>query len=104
MSQTIVVNVPHTLGKAEAKRRIMEGFAAVKFSELPAMLSLEKRWEGDLLHIEASGLGQKILAMLEILDDSVKINIQTPDLLGALAEIIKSAVTKETVKALGHLK
>lgn len=104
MSQTIVVNVPHQLGKVEAKRRIQEGFAAVKFSDLPAMLSLEKHWEGDLFHIEASGLGQKISAMLEILDDSIKINIEIPSLLGALAEIIKSAVTKETVKALGHSK
>lgn len=105
MSQTIVVNVPHKLGKAEARRRIQEGFGAMQQLDvrgLPGVLSFEKRWDGDQFHFEAGGLGQKISAMLEILDDSVNINIEVPNLLAALAEFIKAAVTKETVKALEH--
>lgn len=107
MGQTIVVNVPHKLGKAEAKRRIQEGFGAMQqlnVGGLPGVLSFEKRWDGDQFHFEAGGLGQKISAVLEILDDSVKINIDVPNLLAALAEFIKAAVTKETVKALEHSK
>ena len=107
MGQTIVVNVPHNLGKGEAKRRIQDGFGAMQQLEaggLPGVLSFEKRWDGDQFHLKAGGLGQKISAVLEILDDSVKISIDVPNLLAALADFIKSAVTKETAKALEHAK
>ena len=103
MSQTIVVNVPHKLGKAEAKRRIQEGFASMQ-EGLPGGLTFEKRWDGDQFHLVAGGLGQKITTVLEILDDSVKVTIEVPNFLAALAEFVKSAVTKETVKALEHSK
>jgi len=71
---------------------------------LPGVLSFEKRWDGDQFHLKAGGLGQQISAVLEIFDDTVKINIDVPNLLAALAEFIKAAVTKETVKALEHSK
>ena len=107
MGQTIVVNVPHNLGKVEAKRRIQEGFGAMQQLEgggLPGAFAFDKRWEGDAFHLKATGLGQTISAVLDILDDSVKISIDVPSLLGALGDFIKSAVTKQTVKSLGHSK
>lgn len=107
MSQTITVNVPHKLGKAEATRRIREGFGAMQQSEtggLAGVLSFQRRWEGETLHFEAGGLGQQIAARLNVLDDSVQIHIDLPDLLAAIAERIKDSISKETVKALGRTK
>ena len=107
MGQTIVVDVPHQLGKVEAKRRIQEGFDSIdqlKASGLPATLSFTKRWDGDKFYLEASGLGQKISSMLQIFDHSVKIDIELPSLLAALGAFIKTAITKQTVKALEHSK
>ena len=102
MAQTVVFNIPHQLDKAEAKRRIQEGFGAMKEGGgLPGVLSLEKRWDGDQLHLTAGGLGQKFSAVLEVLDNSVKVNIDIPNFLAALGEAIKTAVTKVTVHALG---
>lgn len=107
MSQTIVINVPHELGKAEARRRIQEGFGAMDQlagSGMPGVLSFDKRWDGDQFSFKAGGLGQTISATLEMLDQSVKITIDVPHFLAALSDVIKSAVTKETVKALQHSK
>lgn len=107
MSQTITVNVPHQLGKVEAKRRIQDGFASMQQFEsggLPGGLTLEKRWDGDQFHLKAKGLGQTMSAVFEILDDSVRVNIELPNLLAAFAEFFKTAVTKQTVKALEHSK
>lgn len=107
MAQPISVNVPHKLGKAEAKRRIQEGFGAIEQSAtggLPGLLSFEKRWEGDRLHFQAGGFGQNITARLDVLDDSVQIQVDLPDLLAALADRIRGAVAKETTKALEHTK
>jgi hypothetical protein len=105
MSQTIVINVPHDLGKVEARRRIQEGFGSIdqlEGSGMPGVVSFEKRWDGDRLALKAGGLGQTISATLEILDNSVQITIDVPRFLAAFADFIKAAVTKETVKALGH--
>jgi len=107
MSQTIVINVPHELGKAEAKRRIKEGFESMdqlEASGMPGVLSFEKRWDGDRFAFKAGSLGQTISTTLEILEHSVQITIDVPSFLAAFANFIKSAVTKETVKALGHSK
>lgn len=107
MGQTITVNVPHQLGKTEAKRRIEEGFSSVQQFEgggLPRGLTFDKRWNGDQFHLKAVGLGQTMSAVLDVREDSVNINIDLPNLLGALADFIKSAITKQTVKALGHSK
>ena len=101
MNQTIFVNIPHKLGKAEAKRRIQHGFGEIEGRGLPMMLSFDKRWDGDQLYLKAGGLGQTISAVMEVFDDSIKVNIDVPIFLSALAELIKSALTKETVKALG---
>jgi hypothetical protein len=107
MAQTITVNVPHKLGKGEAKRRIQEGFGAMRQFEvggLPGLLSFEKRWEGDQFRFVAGGLGQRISSTLDVLDDSIQIHVDIPVLLAAIAERIKAAVTKETAKALEHSK
>ncbi|HEY0984955.1 MULTISPECIES: polyhydroxyalkanoic acid system family protein [unclassified Schlesneria] len=105
MSQPIVVNVPHKLGKAEARRRIQEGFGAMQHLDgggVLGMMSLEKRWEGDQFHLQATGLGQKFSAEFQILDDSVNVTVSVPEFLAALGGFIKAAVTSGTVKALGH--
>ena len=107
MAHPIVVNVPHKLGKAEARQRIQEGFGAMQHLEgggVLGMMSLEKRWDGDQFHLHATGLGQKFSAEFEILEDSVKVTFSVPDFLAALGGFIKAAVTNQTVKALGHSK
>lgn len=107
MSQPIVINVPHQLGKAEAKRRIEEGFSSMQQLEgagLPGGMSFEKKWEGEQFQLKARGLGQTMSAVFDILDDSVKVTIELPNLLAALADFIKTTITKQTVKALGHTK
>lgn len=105
MSKTIAVNVPHRLGKVEARRRIQEGFGAMQPGEsgsLLGVLSFEKQWVGDRLQFEATGLGQRIAATLDVLDDAVQIQMEVPDLLAAFAERIQEQVKKETVKSLEH--
>jgi hypothetical protein len=107
MPQTITVNIPHRLGKAEAKRRIEEGFnvpQATQSASLLGLVSFQKQWEGDRMDFEARALTQKIAASLEVGDESVQVRIQVPDLIAAFADAIKKGVMKETTKALEHQK
>lgn len=105
MSQPITVTISHQLGKAEARRRIETGFADTE-KQIAAgpvsMLSLTQRWEGDTLHLEGGGLGQKITGQVAVRDDSVTISIDVPPLLAAFAEQIAGQLKQHGQKLLSR--
>jgi Putative polyhydroxyalkanoic acid system protein (PHA_gran_rgn) len=103
VARPITVNLPHNLGKAEARRRIEAGFGNMRqqlTGGLGGMVSFQERWEGDRLHFEGSGLGQKLTGRLDVLADSVQIQIDLPEILAAIADRIAGALKKEGQKLL----
>ena len=103
MGRPITVSVPHNLGKIEARRRLVEGFTAIQSNMrlgVGSILAIQERWEGDTLHVEASGLGQKVSGQLEVLADSVQIHIEAPDVLAVIANRVLAALKAGTQKLL----
>lgn len=103
MGRPIAVSVPHQLGKTEARRRLAEGFAAIQSNTklgIGNILTMQDRWEGDRLHVEASALGQKVSGQIDVLADSVQIRFETPDLLAAIANRILAELTAGTQRLL----
>jgi hypothetical protein len=99
MGRPVTASVPHTLGKEEARRRIAEGFANAgqqMGSGMLGMLSFQERWEGDRLHFEGGGLGQKISGRLDVLPDSIQIQVDLPELLAMLADKITGKLKQQT--------
>ena len=64
------------------------------------MLACYERWEGDRLHFEAGALGQKIAGRLEVSENSVRIEVDLPEILSALAERIAGKLKNEGRKLL----
>lgn len=92
------MNIPHSLGKEEARRRIDAGFGRMRqqmTGGLGAMLAMSERWEGDRLHFEGGGLGQKVSGRLDVLADSVRLEIDLPDILAAIADKIAGRLKNE---------
>jgi hypothetical protein len=105
MSRPVTVNLPHNLGKDEARRRIEAGFGRLRQNMtggLGAMVSFNERWEGDRLQFEGSGLGQKLTGRLDVFADTVRIELDLPEILAALADRITGALKKEGQKLLGN--
>jgi hypothetical protein len=103
MGRPVTASIPHSLGKDEARRRISDGFANIErqmSGGLLGTISFENRWEGDRLHFKGGGLGQAITGRLDVLADKVQIEIDLPEILAAIADRIKGALTKETQKLL----
>jgi putative polyhydroxyalkanoate system protein len=103
MGRPVSVSIPHALGKDEARRRIEQGFGRMReqmTGSMAAMLAFQERWEGDQLHFEASGLGQKMSGRLDVRPDSVQIELDLPELLAALAERITGKLQQEGQKLL----
>jgi hypothetical protein len=102
VSRPISVNVPHNLGRDEARRRIEQGFGQIQqqlTGGMAGMVACQQRWEGNRLHFEASSLGQKMTGRLEVSEDSLAIEVDLPEILAMLAERITGKV-KETTRGL----
>lgn len=103
MATPLTINVPHSLGKDEARRRIEHGFGGIQqqlAGGAMGLVSFRQWWEGDRLHFEGSAIGQRITGRLDVLADSVQIQIDLPAILAAIADRIKAALSKETRKLL----
>jgi hypothetical protein len=103
LARPVTVNIPHSLGKDEARRRIEEGFGRMRqqmTGGVGAMLAIQERWEGDRLHFEGGGLGQKLTGRLDVLADSVRLEVDLPEILAAIADKIAGRLKTEGQKLL----
>ena len=76
----------HRLGKAEAIRRIKEGFARGE-GPLGPMIAMEQAtWDGDTLRFLMRALGQTAAAKVDVLDDALRIEVSLPWLLAKAAK------------------
>lgn len=96
MTKTITVNIPHDLGKAEARRRIESGFGQLgaQFGG-EGLMSVTRAWEGDRLSFGAKVLGQAITGRMDVQDASVRMEIDLPNVLGMIAGKIQGRLQKE---------
>jgi hypothetical protein len=93
MSKSIVVTIPHDLGAAEARRRIAEGLGPLQQS-FAGKLTSDVQWSGDHADIKIGALGQKVTAQLDIEASQVRVEVQLPFLLAALASRIQPYLQK----------
>ena len=96
MSETVSVVVSHRLGKAEATRRLKEGFARTQ-GQLGPMIAMEQEtWEGDTVRFHMRALGQAAAASIEVLEDALRIEVALPWLLAKAAKKLLPILRKET--------
>jgi hypothetical protein len=96
MSETVSVVVSHRLGKAEATRRLKEGFARTQ-GQLGPLISMEQQsWDGDTVRFHMRALGQAAAASIEVLEDALRIEVSLPWLLAKAAKKLLPILRKET--------
>ncbi len=94
MATPISITIPHQLGRAEARRRIESGFATL-VRQLPgAGGTSNERWDGDRLTFSVSGLGQTVSGVVDVLDASVRMELELPGVLGLVASGLKERLQK----------
>jgi hypothetical protein len=95
MSKAITVNIPHELGRVEAKRRIEEGFGRFSSQMGGAAGALTKSWEGDRLSFSLNAMGQGISGVIEVAETVVRLEVLLPNLLAMVAGKLKGRLQKE---------
>jgi hypothetical protein len=96
VSERVTVLVSHRLGKAEAVRRLKEGFARSK-GQLGALVTMDHEvWEGDTLRFAMRALGQTATGTIDVLEDALRIEVALPWLLAKAANRLLPILRKET--------
>ena len=95
MSDTVTVVIGHRLGKVEAVRRLKEGLASTN-GHLGAMIAIEQEaWQGDTLCFRMRALGQTAAARIEVLEQTLRIEVSLPWLLSKAANRLLPMLRKE---------
>ena len=93
MSKSIVITVPHALGKDEARRRVAFEIDQLKSAYVDKFAHSEVRWLGDAADIRVVALAQEIKAHIDVASDVVRVEILLPWLLASLAGRVESRLT-----------
>ena len=94
MPETIKIDIPHKLTRDAARARIEKSFAKLRDQALGGMVKFDDVWSGDRLDFRAKMLGQTVVGRLDVLDDSVHVEMDLPVLLAAIAGKIKGQIAK----------
>ncbi len=95
MSKPLVVSIPHSLGRAEATRRLQKGLveARQKFGSVVGFV--DETWTGDHLDFKVAAMGQTIGGRLDVADEAVRLEVDLPWILSVFAEKAKSMIQKQ---------
>jgi len=95
MSQPIQVDLPHKLGKDEARRRIAGNVHKLKDHIPGGAAQVDSSWSGDQLKLDISAMGQTVEALIGVEDKVVHCRVLLPGMLGMFAGPIEAMLQKK---------
>lgn len=95
------VDVPHSLGAAEAKRRIEAGTGQL-VGALPGGATAAPRWTGNRLDLAISAMGQDVSASLDVQERLVRVTVTLPPMLEFLRPLIEQGIRRSGTELLEH--
>jgi hypothetical protein len=91
-NNNLVLRIPHTLGSAEAKRRIAGAAAEVKARYWQYLYSSDFEWDANRLSFQATALAQTIQGIIDVERDFVELRAQLPFVIRALTNLFLPVV------------
>lgn len=94
MSNKIQVDMPHSLGVAEARRRIASNIDQLG-KYLPGQAAVRTDWEGNRLNLRIGTMGQEIIGRIDVAETIVHVEIDLPPMLAFFAKPIEALLARE---------
>ena len=95
MQRPIDVDLPHQLGKDEARRRIAGNIHKLE-NHIPGGASrVDATWEGDTLNLQVHAMGQSVDAKIDVFDAKVHCRIMLPGMLSFFAGPIEAMLRQK---------
>jgi len=89
----MTVDLPHSLGAAEARRRV-ENSTGQLVKRLPPGATVAPRWEGNRLNLDIVALGQRVAAAVDVQEQIVRIEVGLPAALSFLRPLIEAGMRR----------
>ena len=90
MQRPIEVDLPHRLGREEARRRIAANIHKLKDHIPGGGAQVESAWSGDTLNLNVRALGETVEAAITVEETRVRCRVQLPGLLGMFARPVEA--------------
>jgi putative polyhydroxyalkanoate system protein len=94
MSQPIEVDLPHNLGRDEARRRIANNVHKLQ-DHIPGGAQVQTGWVGDQLNLDVAAMGQQVTATIDVEETKVRLRVLLPPMLGMFSGMIQAALQKK---------
>jgi putative polyhydroxyalkanoate system protein len=94
MSHPIEVDLPHSLGKEEARRRIANNIHRLQ-DHIPGGAQVESGWAGDQLNLRVQALGDSVQSTIDVEETKVRVRVMLPGMPGMFSGMIQSALQKK---------
>ena len=101
MSKPMIIDIPHNLGREEAKRRL-KGRIGELSSHIPGgAADVRAAWPTDnRMTLSVDAMGQSVNTILDVEDTHIKLQLQLPAMLGFMSGVIEKAIRKGGAKVL----
>jgi putative polyhydroxyalkanoate system protein len=94
MAQPIEVDLPHKLGKEEARRRIAGNVHKLR-EHIPGGADVQSAWQGDQLNLDIAAMGQTVGASIDVAETTVRVRVMLPGMLGIFASPVQAMLQKK---------
>ncbi len=95
MQQPINVDLPHSLGREEARRRIANNIHKLKDHIPGGTAQVQSSWAGDELNLTVQALGQSVEAKIDVEERVVHCSVVLPGMLAMFARPIEAMLQKK---------
>ena len=95
MTHPLVVSLPHSLGKAEAIRRLKAGLTRVSADYSQFIDITEESWIGDRLLLQITALTQHMRGQIDVGEDRVRVEILLPWILAGIAKGLQPLIEQK---------
>jgi hypothetical protein len=93
MQRPVEVELPHKLGRDEARRRIADNVHKLAEHIPGGAAEVKSEWIGDTLSLRVTAMGQTVDADVEVLDTKVRCRMSLPGVLALFAKPIEAILT-----------
>lgn len=90
MQRPIDVDLPHKLGRDEARRRLATNIHKLKDHIPGGATHVDSSWVGDRLNLNVHAMGQSVEAQIDVEDAKVHCRLQLPGMLSLFAAPIEA--------------
>lgn len=100
MSSPVQVDLPHSLGAAEAKSRIGGGIGRLKDHIPGGAAQVESSWTGDRMKLRVLAMGQEVNANIDVQEKLVRLEVLLPPGLAFFGKAIEGLLRKQGAELL----